>query len=97
MEDYPKDLLEFETRFASEEACREYLTRLRWPDGFCCPHCQGNDAWMTQRGLYTCRACGHQVSVTAGTIFHDTHKPLRLWFRAIWQITSQKYGANALG
>lgn len=44
-----------------------------------------------------CPHCEHQVSVTAGTIFHKTRKPLRLWFRAAWEITSQKYGANALG
>jgi transposase-like protein len=85
MEDYPKDLLEFEARFSSEEACRAYLAQLRWPDGFCCPYCQGNDA------------CKQHVSVTAGTIFHGRHKPLCLWFRAMWHITSQKYGANALG
>jgi transposase-like protein len=97
MEDYPKDLLEFEARFSTEEACQDYLFQLRWPTGFCCPHCQGTNAWRTQRGLYKCRTCHQHVSVTAGTIFHGSHKPLRLWFRAMWQITSQKYGANALG
>lgn len=97
MEDYPKDLLEFEVRFSSEEACREYIYRLRWPEGFHCLHCHGKEAWMTKRGLYKCRKCGCHVSVTAGTIFHGSHKPLRLWFRAMWHITSQKYGANALG
>lgn len=97
MEDYPKDLLEFEARFSTDEACREYLFRLRWPEGFCCPHCQGTNAWGTKRGLYKCQTCHQHVSVTAGTIFHGSRKPLRLWFRAMWQITSQKYGANALG
>jgi hypothetical protein len=53
--------------------------------------------WQTNRGLYHCKKCGYQVSVTAGTIFHRTRKPLVLWFHAIWHITSQKYGANALG
>ncbi len=43
-----------------------------------------------------CAACGHQRRVTAGTIFQDTHKPLRLWFQAIWLVTSQKHGASAL-
>jgi len=47
--------------------------------------------------LYECARCGFQASVTAGTIFQDTKKPLRLWFRAIWHLTGQKYGANALG
>jgi transposase-like protein len=97
MEDYPKSLLEFEERFSSEEACREYLFQLRWPEGFHCPSCQGTAYWETHRGLYKCRTCGSQRSVTAGTIFHRSRKPLRLWFRAMWHLTSQKYGANALG
>ena len=97
MEDYPKTLIEFERWFATEEACREYLARLRWPDGFECPRCGGGTAWMTRRGLHHCTACGHQTSVTAGTIFQDTHKPLVLWFRAIWHVLGQKSGGSALG
>lgn len=97
MEDYPRTLLEFERRFSTEEACREYLFSLRWPEGFECPHCGHQKAWSRNRGLYECARCGFQASVTAGTIFHGTRKPLRLWFRAIWHVTSQKYGANALG
>ena len=50
-----------------------------------------------KRGVLCCRACQHYVSVTAGTLFADTHKPLRLWFEAIWHVTSQKYGGSALG
>jgi transposase-like protein len=97
MEDYPRTLLEFETRFASEEACRRYLVELRWPEGFVCPRCGHGKAWLTSRGLYHCAGCHRQTSVTAGTIFQDTRKPLRLWFRAMWHVTSQKYGASALG
>jgi len=97
MEDYPKTLLEFEERFGTEEACREYLFKLRWPEGFCCPCCKEVKAWTTSRDLYKCVRCGFQASVTTGTIFQDTKKPLRLWFRAMWHVTSQKYGANALG
>src|ERR1035437_1464369 len=97
MEDYPKTILEFETRFASEEACRDYLFALRWPEGFQCPACNHGKAWWTSRYLLHCAACGHQASVIAGTIFQDTHKPLRLWFRALWYVTSQKSGGSALG
>lgn len=97
MEDYPRTLPEFEERFATEEACREYLKRLRWPEGFRCPRCGGGCGWATARGLYHCRGCGLQTSVLAGTLFQDTKKPLQLWFRAMWHITTQKYGANALG
>lgn len=95
--DYPKTLLELEARFAEEEACREYLSHLRWPQGFRCPRCHGGGAWKTRRGLWLCQGCRRQVSVTAGTVFQDGHYPLRLWFRAIWHVTSQKYGASALG
>lgn len=49
------------------------------------------------RGLLRCRACGKQVSLTAGTIFEGTRKPLRLWFLAMWFVTSQKNGVSALG
>jgi transposase-like protein len=97
VEDYPRTILEFEQLFATEEACRGYLFQLRWPEGFCCPRCGHRQAWATKRGLYRCRHCDYQVSVTAGTIFQDTRKPLRLWFRAIWHVTSQKIGVSALG
>jgi transposase-like protein len=97
MEDYPRTILEFEERFATEEACRQYLMDLRWPDGFLCPRCGHREAWTTNRGLYRCRLCDSQVSVTAGTIFQDTRKPLRLWFRAIWYVVNQKSGVSALG
>jgi len=97
VEDYPRTILEFEQRFATEEACRRYLFQLRWPEGFCCPRCDHGQAWATKRGLYRCRHCDYQTSVTAGTIFQDTRKPLRLWFRAIWHVTSQKNGVSALG
>jgi transposase-like protein len=50
-----------------------------------------------KRGLWLCSACRHQASVTAGTIFQDARLPLTLWFRAMWQVTSQKNGASALG
>jgi len=50
-----------------------------------------------KRGLWLCAACRHQASVTAGTIFQDTHKPLTLWFRAMWYVTTQKNGVSALG
>ena len=52
---------------------------------------------MTGRELFHCAQCGAQTSVTSGTILHGTRKPLTMWFRAMWHITNQKYGANALG
>jgi len=97
MEDYPRTLTEFEVCFATEEACRAYLSQIRWPEGFVCPRCGGQEAWGMSRGLWLCRQCRHQVSVTAGTIFQSGHLPLTLWFRAMWYMTSQKNGASALG
>ena len=91
-EDYPRTLLEFEDRFATEQACRDYLIQLRWSHGFVCPRCAAGTAWAATRGRLVCGGCRHQTSVTAGTIFQDTRKPLRLWFRAM-----QKNGASAMG
>ena len=97
MEEYPKNLMDLERSFATEDACREYLCRLRWPQGFRCPACDHAEAWTLKGGLLKCRGCGHKASVIAGTIFEGTRKPLVLWFRAIWWVTSQKNGASALG
>jgi transposase-like protein len=97
VEDYPRSLLEFEDRFATDQACRDYLTQLRWPHGFVCPRCGACTAWTATRGRLVCGGCRHQTSVTAGTIFHDTRKPLRLWFQAMWYVTSQKNGTSAMG
>jgi transposase-like protein len=97
MEDYPRTLDEFKARFRTEQACRDYLEQLRWPDGFICPRCKGLKAWRTRRQLLFCCSCGYQASVTAGTIFQDAHQPLTMWFNAIWWVSSQKTGASALG
>ncbi|MDR3638809.1 MAG: IS1595 family transposase [Isosphaeraceae bacterium] len=82
----PGSRLEFETQFGSEAACRAYLERVRWPDGFVCPNpaCGGRHAWVTARGLHRCTACGRQTSATAGTILAGTRKPLRDWFELLW-------------
>lgn len=97
MEDYPKTLIEFESRFSTEEACSSYLLKLRWPDGFRCPRCDGRKGWPVRINLIQCGTCGYQASITSGTIFQGSRMPLTLWFRAIWWITSQKNGASALG
>src|SRR6202162_4229982 len=97
MEDYPRNLQQFEARFSTEEGCREYLFQLRWPDGFQCPRCGCHKAWAVRATLFQCSSCNCQTSTTAGTIFQDTRKPLTIWFRAMWYVTSQKNGASALG
>ena len=73
------------------------MRRLRWPEGFQCPRCHSGKAWTTARGLLHCEKCGHQTSLTAGTLFEGTRKPLRVWFQAAWYLTNQKFGVSALG
>ena len=97
VEDYPRTLADFEKRFSTDDACRTYLARLRWPGGWVCPRCQGHEAWCLGRGLWRCRGCHHEISATAGTIFQDSHLPLTTWFRAMWYLSSQKNGVSALG
>lgn len=97
MDLYPRTLPELEKQFSTEEACRQYLFELRWPEGFRCPRCGGGKAWPLDGGLHRCAERHYKASVTAGTIFEGTRKPLTLWFRAVWLLTSQKNGASALG
>jgi transposase-like protein len=89
--------MEMESRFSTDEACRVYLFAMRWPEGFVCPRCGGKTSWRMNRRLWLCGGCRHQASVTAGTIFQDSHLPLMTWFRAMWYVTSQKNGVSALG
>ncbi len=97
VEDYPRTWMEFERRFGDESACRAYLFGLRWPQGFVCPGCGGRHGLAIRRDLWRCRACRRETSVTAGTIFQDSKLPLTVWFRAMWQVASQKNGISALG
>src|SRR5450631_1706748 len=96
--DYPRTFQEMEQWFRDEAACRDYIGRLRWPDGFICPHCGvSGEPWMMSDELLRCRSCRGRTSLTAGTIFEGTRKPLRTWFMAMWFVTSQKNGVSALG
>lgn len=96
--DYPRTWSQFLDWFATEEACLAYLERLRWPTGFICPHCgTAVQPGRASRSRLVCRACRHQSSVTAGTIFDKTRTPLRIWLGAAWYVTNQKQGVSALG
>jgi len=94
---YPVDQQEFELLIASEESCRAYLEAIRWPNGFICPVCGSTKAWRNLTSRWECHNCGRQTSVTAGTLFQDTHYLLQIWFQAIWYITGQKNGTSGLG
>jgi hypothetical protein len=92
---YPRVFEEFLDWFSTEEDCAAYLEWIRWPEGFVCPECGGTKAWRTDRGLWHCRGCRRQSSVTAGTVFEDSRKPLRLWFHVMWLMMAQKTGMSA--
>lgn len=96
--DYPRNIEEFDRWFTDEAACRNYLFRVRWPQGYQCFRCGSLvPPWVTSRGYLHCRECEGEISITAGTVFESTRKPLRVWFQALWLVTSQKHGASALG
>ena len=95
--DYPSTYQQLLKWFPNDQACLDYLAKLRWPQGFVCPACGWGEFWRTATGLWMCRQCQHRTSVTAGTIFHRTRTPLSTWFAAIWFVTSQKNGMSALG
>lgn len=95
VEKYPKDFQEFLLQFRTDDDCWDYLFEMRWPNGFTCPKCKCNKYWITEKKLIHCITCEHQASVTAGTIFHGTRKPLILWFHIIWWVVAQKTGVSA--
>ena len=92
---FPHSLREFQRQFASEEVCQEYLAACRWPDGFKCPRCGNQRAYVMTR-LWQCAGCRHQVSLTSGTILHNTKVSLVLWFWAAYLMTTDKRGISAL-
>ena len=94
---FPKTLREFQSKFATEAACQQYLAACRWPDGFVCPRCGNRRAYeLVKRRQWQCSGCRHQVSLTAGTILHNTKTPLTAWFWAAYLMTTDKRGVSAL-
>ena len=94
-EDYPKDFQEFIDRFKTDDDCWDYLFNIRWFNGYTCPKCKNENYYLNNRKLAECKNCGHQTSVTAGTIFHGSRKPLLLWFHVMWWVAAQKTGVSA--
>lgn len=105
MEKQKINLTEIMRRFGNEEAARDVIEKLRWPDGPVCPHCgcreiyrltpNGNSDNHGRKGLLKCKACRKQFTVTVGTIFEDSHIPLHKWLMAIYLICSSKKGMSA--
>jgi transposase-like protein len=97
MGDFPRSLRGFEARFPDDEACARWLLAKRWPDGFRCPACGHDHGWELGRGvvLIECARCHRQTSVTAGTLLHRSHLPLKTWFLAAWLVATHKNGISA--
>src|SRR3954469_9425325 len=93
----PGSLPEFEAQFPDDEACARWLFGKRWPDGFRCPGCGHDKGWELGRGtlLVECGRCHRQTSVTAGTVLHRSHLPLKLWFLAAWLVATHRNGISA--
>ena len=91
------DLMKLIERFDTDEKCRMTLEKLRWPLGVRCIRCDSEKISRAyKRNQFECESCGYHFSVTAGTIFHDSHLPLRKWFIAIYLISESKKGVSAL-
>ena len=90
------NLISLIDRFHDEDKCRRYLEGLRWPDGLECPRCGGKTiSRIKTRHQLDCDSCRYRYSVTAGTIFHDSHLPLWKWFVAVYLIVESKKGISA--
>ena len=88
---------QFRETYGTGEKCRAVVEKLRWPTGFVCPRCGGAEGkWLSTRPKIQCRACRHQVSLTAGTVFHATKLPLTSWFLAMWLIATAKNGISSV-
>ena len=83
--EYRRGLREFENRFPDEESCQKRLFEWQWPDGFQCMGCDHDEYYYHRpRGLYQCKKCKHQASLTANTLFHKSRTPLKVWFYMIF-------------
>ena len=90
------NLMDINTLFPADEKCRELLVRLRWPEGPRCPRCKMDAIELeTEKQLFYCKDCDYQFTVTAGTIFNDSHLPLIMWFTATLLLCEAKKGISA--
>jgi transposase-like protein len=90
------NLVNLVERYNDDKKCRQYLEALKWREGVKCPRC-GSDkvSRIIKREQYDCDKCRYQFSITAGSIFHDSHLPLWKWFLAIYLMTESKKGISA--
>jgi transposase-like protein len=89
-------IIDFQNLFTSDDKCREMLERLRWPNGPECLRCKTTQLARLSAKLLYCKECDYQFSVTANTIFHDSHLPLFKWFVAVLLMCEAKKGMSAM-
>jgi len=78
-------------QFGSEDRCRSYLEALRWPEAIICPRCESRKiSRIVKRNQFDCDNCRYQFSVTAGTIFNDSHLPLWKWFLCVYLLCESR-------
>jgi len=93
---FPSNLLAFQRRFSTDEACYAFVRDSRWPDGFRCPRCDCPRAYSREkRKQVECAECGYCASVTAGTVMANTKIPLCSWLLAAWLVVTSKGGHSA--
>jgi Zn ribbon nucleic-acid-binding protein len=94
--DFPRTATEFEARFATEEDCRTYWIEARWGGKPACARCHSTRVWTIREGTtFECADCGHQTSLTSGTLLEKTRKPFKMWFRAVFEISTRRTGISA--
>ncbi len=99
------NLINLAKNFSNEDSARELLESLRWPNGAACPHCGGADPYRltakatskapVRKGVWKCKACRKQFTVTVGTVFEHSHVPINKWLLAIHLMASSKKGISA--
>ena len=94
--EYPKNYQSLTKRLATQDACIDYISSIRWKDGFVCRACGSKTFWRSKRLLWICSDCKIESRVLVGTLFQDTKLPLNLWFQMIWWFMGQRNGASAL-
>jgi transposase-like protein len=96
MKKYPESLQDFFDIFKTEEDCRDYLAQILFVDGFVCKYCKAVEYWKFKKGIYRCKSCRKDISLTAGTLLNRRHLPLKTWFLAMWLIVFRKSGISGV-
>jgi transposase-like protein len=93
----PIGFMEFAEKYSTEEACRQKVFDVRWPDGFVCPKCGGQACcFVVRKNCYQCNKCKHRTTPKVGTIMQDSALPYKTWLWAIYLVATDKRGISAM-